>query len=121
MHYLILAFLALFLAPGAQAACPKNKKAWQKLGPKFLVESAASKSGAAGIPNFSEELSKKGAQAKAFPYKEKKNEFVLVEVKHPSEPIYLSGIMKCDPATKQPVLLSLTWVKGDKSGLVKLH
>ena len=73
------------------------------------------------FPDFSKELSKKGAEAKATPFKERRGDFVLVEAKHPSEPIFLSGVMKCDQATKQPVLMSLTWVKGAKSGLVNLQ
>lgn len=119
---MILATYALLaLSASAHAACPKNKKEWQALGPKFLVETAASKGGKIDIPDFSKDLAKKGAEAKATPFKERRGDFVLVEAKHPSEPIFLSGVMKCDQATKQPVLMSLTWVKGARSGLVNLQ
>ena len=112
--------LFLLTTTGAAAKCPNNKNAWKALGPKFLVETAVNRAGKVEIPDFSKDLGKKGATAKATPFKERRGEFVLVEAKHPSEPIFLSGVMKCDPATKQPVLLSLTWVKGDQSGFVKL-
>lgn len=121
MRLMILAIYIFAFPAFAFASCPKNKKEWLALGPKFLVEAAVNKAAAADIPDFSKDLAKKGAEARATPYKERRGEFVLVEARHPSEPIFLSGVMKCDLATKQPVLMSLTWVKGDKSGLVKLH
>lgn len=112
---------SLLLVSGvALADCPKDKKAWAALGPKMLVENANLKVAKVQIPDFSKDLAKKGAEARATPFKERRGEFVLIEAKHPAEPIFLSGVMKCDEATKQPVLLSLTWVKGDQSGLVKL-
>lgn len=114
-------YLLLFTATTAHAECPKNKKEWQALGPKMLVETAVNRARKVEIPDFAADLGKKGASAKATPFKERRGDFVLVEAKHPSEPIFLSGVMKCDLATKQPVLMSLTWVKGDQSGFVKLH
>ena len=117
MRKLLIA-LFLFALP-AQASCPKNKKEWQALGPKFLVETAARKTRKVDIPDFSAKLGKE-AKGAATPFKQKKAELVLVEAKMNDESLFLSGIMKCDLATRQPVLLSLTWVKGSESGLVKL-
>ena len=122
MTFVKTAIFALLLpASLALAECPKTKKERHALGPKMLVETAVNRATKVEIPDFAKDLGKKGASAKATPFKERRGEFVLVEAKHPSEPIFLSGVMKCDLGTKQPVLMSLTWVKGDKSGFVKLH
>ncbi len=102
------------------AACPKNKKEWQAQGPKLLIQTAAQKITATEIPDFSKELGGKNAQGSVIPFKEKKKEFVIVEAKMPKEALSLSGVMKCDLETKQPVLLSLTWMKGEQSGIAKL-
>lgn len=113
--------IVLFLfSSHTEAACPKNKKEWQALGPKFLVETASRKTRKVDIPDFSAKLGKE-AKGAATPFKQKKDELVLVEAKMNDESLLLSGIMKCDLATSQPVLLSLTWVKGSESGLVKLN
>jgi|GEM_PF-4836060 len=113
--------IVLFLfSPHTEAACPKNKKEWQALGPKFLVETAARKTQKISIPDFSSKLGKE-AKGAATPFKQKKDELVLVEAKLEESSLFLSGVMKCDLATSQPVLLSLTWVKGSESGLVKLN
>ncbi len=114
-----LLFVLFLFSPAALAECPKNKKEWQTLGPKFLVETAARKTTKVSIPDFSAKLGK-GAVGAATPFKQKKVELVLVEAKMEESSLFLSGVMKCDLATKQPVLLSLTWVKGSESGLVKL-
>src|SRR5687767_11170040 len=112
MHKLMIALLLLpFYTPDrALAACPKNKKEWLALGPKILVEAAAIKATEADIPDFSSQLGK-SAQGLVTLFKEQKKSFVLVEAKLPKESLFLSGVMKCDLATKQPVLLSLTWMK----------
>jgi hypothetical protein len=116
-----IALFAFFLFPGLViAACPKTKKEWQKIGPKFLVETAARKTTKVDIPDFSAKLGKSAVGA-ATPFKQKKKDFVLIEARMPSDSLFLSGVMKCDELTKQPVLLSLSWVKGDQSGLVKLE
>ncbi len=114
-----LVFLAVMAPQSSQAECPKNKKEWTALGPKFLIETAARRSSKVEIPDFSAKLGK-DAKGIATPFKQTTNELVLVEAKMNDESLLLSGIMRCDLATKQPVLLSLTWVKGKESGLVKL-
>lgn len=113
----LISALLLLLLPHANAACPKSKKEWQAVGPKLLVEAAASRH--SDIPDFSGQLGK-SAKGTALPFTEKKNDFVLVEAKLPKEAVSLSGVMKCDLESKRPVLLSLTWIKGDKSGILKL-
>src|SRR5262245_45670622 len=115
-----LLYALLLTATPALAACPKSKKEWQALAPRLLVENAARKVEKTEIPDFTARLGK-GAEGRVIPFKDKKRgEMVMVEAKDPKSQLFLSGVMRCDLHTKQPVLLSLTWVKGEQSGLVKL-
>ncbi len=119
MHLLVF-FCALFaLEPPAQAACPKNKKEWQAQGPKLLVESASRQNAKVELPDFSARLGK-SATGKATPFQARKKNFVLVEANDKETSLFLSGVMKCDSLRQEPVLVSLTWVKGTQSGIVKI-
>ena len=109
--------LALLLGAGlAQAACPKNKKEWQAKGPKLLVEQAARQKAKVEIPDFSKKIS----GGRAAPFKERGTEFALVEALDKESGLFLSGVLKCGDAKKDPSLASLTWVKGGESGIVKI-
>lgn len=115
MHLLIWLIAALPVF----AACPKNKKEWQKEGPKIFVEKASRQHGPVEIEDFSARLGKKkGATASAFPFKQPKGEFVMVQAKDEETSLFLSGILKCDEISHEPLLLSLTFVKGNQSGLI---
>jgi hypothetical protein len=116
-----LPYLFLFLAlTPALAACPKNKKEWQAQGPKIFVRKAAKQKARIELPDFSAKLGKKGYSGTAQPFTKKKTEFALVQASDQENSLFLSGVLKCDEAKKEPVLMSLTWVKGDQSGLVKV-
>jgi len=112
-----LLLLSLLPLP-AFAACPKNKKEWQKVGPKIFVEKAARQHAPITIEDFSAKIGGKGTTASAFLFHEKKKEFVMVQAKDDDTSLFLSGVLQCDPQTHEPVLLTLSYVKGDKSGLV---
>jgi hypothetical protein len=112
-------FLLLISALPALASCPKNKKEWQKLGPKILIEKAALQHAPVEIENFSAKIGKKGATtSSAFPFHQAKGDLVMVQAKDETSSLFLSGILKCDEISHEPILLSLTYVKGDKSGLI---
>ena len=114
-------FLLLFLTTlPAFAACPKNKKEWQKLGPKILVEKASRQHGRVEIEDFSAKIGKKGATGSAFLYGGKTKELVMVQAEDKDSAIFLSGTLKCDEISHEPVLLSLAFVKGKDSGLIKV-
>ena len=120
--------LLLALSLPAFAACPKNKKEWQSRGPKILVEKASRQHAAIDLPDFSALFdAKKGkndkapkATGSAVPFKNKAGEFVMVQARDEETSLFLSGILKCDNARQEPVLMSLTYVLGDKSGLIKV-
>lgn len=71
------------------------------------------------LPDFSSKLGK-SASGKAVPFQARKRDFVLVEATDKETSLFLSGVMKCDSEKQEPVLVSLTWVKGDQSGIVKV-
>ena len=120
-----LAALSLLLSFPAHGSCPKNKKEWQNQGAKIFLESALEhlqdslRDEASGLHK---RMGKKGSTASSSvtPFKEKNKEFVMVEARDEKAALILGGVMKCDLDRKAPVLLSLTWIKGEKSGLIKI-
>jgi hypothetical protein len=116
MRFLLLFFVAL----PALAACPKNKKEWQKVGPKLLVEKASRQHARVEIEDFSARLGKKGTTGSAFLYGGKTKELVMVQAEDKDTALFLSGTLKCDEISHEPVLLSLAFVKGKDSGLIKV-
>ncbi|MGZ3651237.1 MAG: hypothetical protein ACXVB9_05140 [Bdellovibrionota bacterium] len=114
MRFLLLALLPLPVF----GACPKNKKEWQAKGPKIFVEKAARQHAPITIEDFSAKIGGKSTTSSAVLFHEKKNEFVMVQAKDNDTSLFLTGILKCDTLTHEPVLLTLSYVKGDKSGLV---
>ena len=112
--------LLIFIDCTASASCPKSPKEWKAKAPKIFIEKASQQNAPIEITNFSSKLGKKGASAKAFPFKERKQDFVMVEAKDEENSLFLSGVLRCDPLKKEPSLLSLTYVKGNKSGFVKI-
>lgn len=124
MKHLILPLLLASTA-AAQGACPKSKKEWQSQGPGLLLESAVEhlqdslKDDATGLR---EKLGKKGSSAATTvsTFQEKKQELVMVQARDEKADLLFGGVMRCNKARKRPELLSLTWVKGEKSGLVRM-
>jgi len=115
MHFLALLLTAL----PAFASCPKTLKEWRKEGPKIFLEKASLQRGPVEIEDFSARLGKKqGATASAFPFQQPAGEFVMVKVNDEKTSLFLSGILKCDEISHEPVLLSLSYVKGKQNGLI---
>jgi hypothetical protein len=113
--------LALLLLPApAFAACPKTPQEWRAKAPKIFVAKAALQHAPVDIEDFSARIGKKGVTASATPFQENKTQLVMVQAKDAAASLFLSGVLKCDTHRQEPVLLSLTYVKGDKSGLVKV-
>jgi hypothetical protein len=129
----MLLLLALFTAAPSPAAkpkaaaisdnvCPKTKKEWQARGPQILVAKALRQHAPVEVPDFAAKIGKKGggATGKAYPYKSGKIDMALVEARDNETSLFLSGVLKCDPEKKMPLLVSLTYVKGEQSGFVKV-
>ncbi len=115
----LLSFFSFTFSISTQAACPKNKKEWQAKGPALLVKKASLQAAPVSIPDFSKKFGKL-ATGSALLYKDRKADFVMVQAQDKETSLYLSGVMKCDTVKKEPVLLSLSWVLGDKSGMIKV-
>lgn len=126
-----LLLLLLAFSANAVAECPKSKKEWQAKGPKILVEKARLQHIPVEIPDFTAKLAKAGKNGKrahekgaatgnAFPIKNNKLGRVMVQAHDEESAVFLSGILQCDPEKKEPVLVSLTYVKGEQSGIVKV-
>lgn len=109
--------IALSCSASALAACPKTPKEWKANGAKIFVQKASQQHTSINIPDFSKKIGK-SAEGKATPFESRKMKLVLVQAEDKSIPLFLSGIMKCDSATNEPVLTNLSWVQGDKSALV---
>ena len=90
------------------------------MGPKILVEKASRQHAPIELTDFSAKIGGKRATVSAFPFHEKKDEFVMVQAKDNETSLFLSGVLKCDNVLHEPVLVSLTYVLGDKSGLVNV-
>jgi hypothetical protein len=110
-------FLLLLSFSTAEGVCPRNSKEWNAKGPALLVKKAALQHGSRRIPDFSKKLMKSSS---AILFRERKKEFAMVQAQDKETSLFLSGVMRCDPATKEPVLLSLSWVQGEKSGMIKV-
>ena len=121
MQKICLAVFVALLSPlTSLAACPKNKKEWHAKGTRIFLERVAEQNlDGFDLAKFSAKNGK-STTSSAFPFKEGKRELVLMQAKDNDTSLFLTGIMRCDPETKEPKLLSLTWVRGEKSGLVKL-
>jgi hypothetical protein len=122
----LLFFLTITLsaqaAPKKPPACPQSKKDWQVQGPRILLEKALKQSLPIQVTDFSAKLKKKNSDASgsALPFKGAGAELVLVQVRDKETSISLSGVLKCDPQKHVPVLVSLSYVQGKRSGLVKV-
>jgi hypothetical protein len=102
--------------------CPKDKREWLRKAPGIFLEKAQKQHLPIEIPDLAPKLGKKGSgvSASAVPFRGIGAPMIMVQAHDESSQLHLSGVLKCDPLKHRPALVSLTYVKGEQSGLAKI-